>query len=533
MGDQLAERNNSVDRSRSVHDANAKVLDTPRTREACRRLGLVLEDLEFRTPDSFYIPGDMKEKQNMRFGHFEKRRKERLAQVLAERAKVIAQNAKKGDVPGVQSAQFLSMLESLFDKEAKRLEGDLKNQLRQHNALVKENEEQLQREEAAAAQLALRDERKEQAEEKFKMLAENTRQKSTARQQRNEELMAKINAEFGEKQLAFQRSQLAEADRLEKFMAEKAQLSAEKSGVWKDKVEKMKEKNEQMLVERRVNGEMRLEEIKARIQHVSDRRDEEQMQRQLRSEEQQLHIMDVREQKNRIDRVDGYRRDELKEQIDGNVERIETLLALKDSLLDQRKARTLKAEATKSSRGLNIRRDCLPGPGQYEAAPSCLTEMPGVKIVNTKVNHSEYIDNQTKVTAANPAPGAYEITHLPNGDKLGKPERGGQFGQRDRDSYLDDAIRAKEQVPAPGRYEKQSQLDQRATKIKRESIADQGLDKFSAKKYPKWQRPATETPGPAGYSVDDYTRKEVLRRAQRSLPDLTKDMLRPGNVKAR
>merc|ERR1719163_2322741 len=105
----------------------------------------------------------------------------------------------------------------------------------------------------------------------------------------------------------------------------------------------------------------------------------------VRSEEQHLHIMDVRENKSRMDRVDGYRRSELKEQIDGNVERIETLLALKDQLLDQRRARTIKAESTKGSRGLNLRRDCAPGPGQYEAPPSCMTEMPAPKIAQSKV----------------------------------------------------------------------------------------------------------------------------------------------------
>merc|ERR1719453_2684982 len=128
---------------------NTKILNTPRTREACQALGLILEDLHFRPFESFAIPGDLKEKQQMRFDHFEKKRKELLAQVLAERANVIVRNAKKGEVPGVQSAQFLSMLESLFEKEAKRLETDLKNQLRSHSSLVKENEDQLKKEEDA------------------------------------------------------------------------------------------------------------------------------------------------------------------------------------------------------------------------------------------------------------------------------------------------------------------------------------------------------------------------------------------------
>merc|ERR1719453_2902437 len=136
---------------------NTKILDTPRTREACQSLGLILEDLHFRPFESFAIPGDLKEKQQMRFDHFEKKRKENLAQVLAERANVIVRNAKKGEVPGVQSAQFLSMLKSLFEKEAKRLEVDLKDQLRAHSMVVQENEAQLKREEDTLIKLEKRD----------------------------------------------------------------------------------------------------------------------------------------------------------------------------------------------------------------------------------------------------------------------------------------------------------------------------------------------------------------------------------------
>ena len=86
------------------------------------------------------MPGDLKEKQLLRYEHSEKRRKKWLGDVLAERAKVIAQDAQKGNVPGVQSGQFLCMLESLLEKEAKRLEADLKGQLRQHSSLVKDGQ---------------------------------------------------------------------------------------------------------------------------------------------------------------------------------------------------------------------------------------------------------------------------------------------------------------------------------------------------------------------------------------------------------
>lgn len=510
----------------SIHQQ--KALDTPRTREACRRLGLVLEDLQFRAYDAFIIPGDLKEKQQLRFEHYEKRRKERLAQVLAERAKVIAQNAKKGEVPGVQSAQFLSMLESLFEKEAKRLEMDLKGQLRQHSSLVQENEKQLDSESKLQEKLILREQRRLHANQVINETGQKIKQNNDQRLGKNNETISRLEEEFKKKQEEFAREVLAEEERLQRFVDQKGQLSSDKSAVFKEKMGKMKEKNAQMVMERQLEGENRLQDIESRILQVSARREEEQRMRMVRSEEQHLHIMDVRDTKHRIERVDGYRRVELREQIDSNIERIETLLALKDQLLDQRKGRNLKAEATKCSRGLNLRRDCIPGPGQYEAPPSSLDGC-GIKI--GKAHVPGMLDEAVKATRDNPAPGSYDTNLMPNGDRVDQTNgEAGKFGSRQRTSFLDEIRKEKEFVPPPGRYELKTQLDHRATKMARERINEQGEDKFSAKRYPVWARPGTDTPGPAGYNVDDYMRKEVLRRAQRSLPSLTRDMLRPGKT---
>merc|ERR1719506_3680876 len=291
----------------------------------------------------------------------------------------------------------------------------------------------------------------------------------------------------------------------------------------------MKVKQKESVVKRREEGLVRLDQIEAKIGSVTIRRDQEQTGRQIRSEEQHLHLMDVRSQKDRIDRCDTYKRDKLKDEIDGNVERIETLLALKDQLLEQRKARTSKAEATKGSRGLNLRRDCLPGPGQYEMPTTSFQEMPVMKMA--KSSAPDFIDQTIKATRDNPPPGNYDSLVLPSGQLVG--ESGPSmvnFGNNKRTSFLDEAMKAKEFVPAPGQYKSGTSLDKRTTKFRRESIENQGLDKFSAKRYPIWARPPTQTPGPAGYNIDEYTRKEVLRRAQKSLPNLTKDMLRPGAI---
>jgi len=208
---------------------NTKILDTPRTRESCRSLGLVLEDLHYRPFEAFSIPGDMKEKQQMRFDHYEKKRKEHLAQVLAERANVIVKNAKKGEVPGVQSAQFLSMLESLFEKEAKRLETDLKNQLRSHSGLVKENDAQLKKEEDAYKRDDTRLARKQEADRLKAEVGEKTRERCNIRLDANAQANKKLQDEFADKQVKFAEAKIAEKFRLERFVEEKGALSAEKS----------------------------------------------------------------------------------------------------------------------------------------------------------------------------------------------------------------------------------------------------------------------------------------------------------------
>merc|ERR1719440_2561151 len=259
--------------------ANTKILDTPRTREACRSLGLAIEDLHFRPYESFSLPGDMKEKQQMRYEHSEKKRKEHLAQVLAERANVIVRNAKKGEVPGVQSAQFLSMLESLFEKEAKRLEVDLKNQLRAHSMVIQENEAQLKKEEDILSKRAKRDIQRADAEKIKAEVGVRTREKTNQRQEVNQQANKKLEDEYLEKQKKFAEEQTAEEYRLQRWAEEKVVMSAEKSKVWKERVDGMKVKKKEAVKARVEEGLVRLEAIEAKIGAVTMRRDQEQLNR--------------------------------------------------------------------------------------------------------------------------------------------------------------------------------------------------------------------------------------------------------------
>merc|ERR1719162_1604061 len=66
---------------------------------------------------------------------------------MAERGVVEAENARRGEIPTTQTEAYLGMMESLLQKEAQRLEHDLKAQLRAHSNSAKENELQLEKEE--------------------------------------------------------------------------------------------------------------------------------------------------------------------------------------------------------------------------------------------------------------------------------------------------------------------------------------------------------------------------------------------------
>merc|ERR1719159_1473787 len=87
----------------------SKLLDTPRTVEACQRLGFLLSDLEAKAFDTFWIPSGDKAaalvKQKLRFEHRERRRQERLSMVLRERERLIEEKeSAKGETGELSEA---------------------------------------------------------------------------------------------------------------------------------------------------------------------------------------------------------------------------------------------------------------------------------------------------------------------------------------------------------------------------------------------------------------------------------------------
>jgi len=69
--------------------------ETPRTKEALKRCGILMHELKIKPFAEFHRPTDTIEKQRLRYNHYETRRQSKLSLVLQERAKVFVEITKK------------------------------------------------------------------------------------------------------------------------------------------------------------------------------------------------------------------------------------------------------------------------------------------------------------------------------------------------------------------------------------------------------------------------------------------------------
>merc|ERR1719281_1774511 len=90
---QIAQRHGDeqvLDMAQQIENRNlSRLLDTPRTKEACKRTGILPSELRVKALQDFAIIGDRPERQRMRFDHYESKRQEKLKIVLAERSKLM------------------------------------------------------------------------------------------------------------------------------------------------------------------------------------------------------------------------------------------------------------------------------------------------------------------------------------------------------------------------------------------------------------------------------------------------------------
>jgi hypothetical protein len=494
-----------------------QLLDTPRTREAYKRSGIRKADLAVKSFQDFYISGDLQEKQQLRFTHYEARRQDKLNIVLRERARVISEQGNLSGAGDAANYQSLQLMEGLLDTEAKRLEKTLRAQLRYHQAVEKENVLQLDKEMSLQSKLGYRKERTEIAKSQFDAKSKQLQEILTAKKKHAHELQVTLEQQAELKKVEAYNSMLDTEVRLQKFEKEKSIKNAEKSEKWKAKCKLMQERKEEADLKKEIIGHQQLEHLYDKIEQIEKKKEVEDIARRVKHQEESLRLVDAKEKIERLKRQDEFRRNLIRENLDGQEERIDTLLKLREQILEQRKVR-IKQRAVVKGRPQNIR-NSTPGPGQY-ALPSCLNEMPVTKIsdANSLNLMPGSIDMMIKKSKSLPPPGAYDPQVLPDGNHLAMDVIDGcktriVKGAGKRKLFTDDVVKTYKENPGPGTYESTASYNLRhSVRIVRDYVD-------TSDKPPKWCKPAEDMPGPDEYVLDKFT-KAGRAKAATSTPHL-------------
>jgi len=497
-----------------------RLLDTPRTREAFQRSGLRKEELQVKSYQDFYVPGDLPEKQRLRFNHYETRRQEKLNMVLQERAKVIAEKVRGNQTGDTLNYQSLQLMEGLLDTESKRLEKSLRAQLRYHAAVERENGSQLEKEKGLQSRLVYRQERKVVARTQYDAKSKQLKEICDAKQKHSQELQEKLEQQGELEQAKHIAMLLDEEVRLKEFEQQKAVTSSEKSEKWKLKCVEMRQRKEQEDIKGELRGQVILEKLNVKLAKIEVMQAEEVRKTKIKHEEESLKLIDAKDKIQRLERKDLFRRDLIRDHMIQQEERVDTLLQLRDQIVQQRKVR-IKQGAVVKGRAMDIK-GVTPGPGHYQPLPSCLNDMPVPKISSSKPLNlmKGSIDMMVKHSKTVPPCGTYDPKMLPSGNHLAWDVIDGcktriAKGTMVQKNFIDDNITIYKHNPGPGTYEGPSGCKLRhSVRIQREYVS-------SAGKPPPWCNPIKDTPAPDEYTVDKFTKVGRFKHSE-SAPALGK-----------
>jgi len=509
-----------LDMAQQIENRNlSRLLDTPRTKEACRRTGILASELRVKALHDFAIIGDRPERQRLRFDHYENKRQEKLKIVLAERTKIMHEKMQDEMLGAAKGFQSLQMMEELLDKEAKRQEKALKHQVRMQNTVEKENEQQLEKERQLSRKQMEIIEKNSKAEAMKQARALEIKASHEAKERHARELMVRNEQELEMRQAGYLANQLEEDLRLRELQRQKELALEHQSSRWKEKQEIISRKHAELEEERRAQGEAAVANYQNKLEQMDKRREEELMTKMLKHEESQLRLEDAMEKKNQLARQEDHRRQQIASRLDSQTHRVDTFLTLKDHLLEQRKFRARQKSAGRE-RALNLK-GMTPGPADYQNADSSsLNSVPVTKISDANPKPVEgSIDEMIQRQRSLPPPGSYDPKVLPTGGYALAKGRGPKMVSGTKQSYLYDLQKQAQFCPGPGSYEnKSTMLLEHATAMRRDYM------QVPEGRAAGWAAVGDKSgPGPAAYAVDKFSRQKRMRQ-QKSLPMLSKAM---------
>lgn len=452
----------------------------------------------------FYIPGDLPERQHLRFRHYEHRRRERVNSILAERGRIIQEVIDStGSEPVKDSNGRSELLESVVSREAKRLEKMVKRQKKIQAYVERERRKRAEKYGTLAAKLKAREARIANSEKLREERAIELQSINLARFQVRDIMLDRAREAFEAHQALMKEKQAADEANLELFMQRKLERENAISEAYAAKQQEVTERQAQYTSE--LNEKRKLSYSKKEEKAILARQKKQRVMhlQQLKGEEATLRLIDALEKKRELERRDAEKRQQIASLLYNENTRAFAFQYTKEEIINQRKALAAKTLAQTSIEVDHV----TPGPAEYYPSYSAMEESPAPKISQVKPKLDFLpgtVDFASMHAKSVPGPGHYDsktrITY----------EYSGMWGTSERVNFIDEDQRLRIAVPGPATYDMGEPVAGATPLIKRDLVNASLLD---------WRETVlAASPGPGSYTVDEFTRTENLKNAVKLAP---------------
>eukprot|EP00753_Platysulcus_tardus_P011502 PLAT3294.10.p1 GENE.PLAT3294.10~~PLAT3294.10.p1 ORF type:complete len:795 (+),score=388.83 PLAT3294.10:104-2488(+) len=492
------------------------------TVEACKRRGVLPQELKELPYDYFKREPDRPTvltpaAQRRRYVHYEERRMERLALVLAEREAVRVAHEAEAKEAEHEAALIRDEVARALKSEEARL-ARIRAAREKHNAVLKRENELLR---ARRSMFEERAEEMKKKQRRLELLRQKHREYARARGAERQQVIDRVRAaksglvsstvEFIKEKAAVREAVLKQTMKAKEKEAKKKARIARAREAMRRKV-KEDAKAAAAAKQAQVTAKMSIKE-----QHLQETRQKRARERTIRKEEKRMRDADRAARAARQRKELEYKRSRSLTKIARYWNRIEKRRELQEALAHERKERQ-KEELIERDRWRTetvLQRNILPGPGEYRV-PSTVGNSAGGTW--GRYNPKSDIDWLIMEAKDLPGPGQYDAV-LPS-------TAGHTFSRYTPKSDLDWVLLRAAQIPGPGAY--------KPRELSRGGAVTIGEFSPPSELEMRMKR-AAETPGPADYAVVDlsYKKKPRLRDLKQKLAVSAVSTWAEGRAKSR
>jgi len=418
------------------------------------------------------------------------RRQNKIASVLYERGRVVSEQfdiATSCDASSTACSVTSQVLEDITAKEERRIANFVQKQLRWKHYSEKVFLERLEKKEALRAKLEKLNQRATQAESLRERKASELREISETRFQVRDELLAVERAKQISRLEEMKAKQAQQSAQVDQFLKEKEEKHSAATELWEAKLRDVAERVSEKQASQKRKSDQALQQRREKVTKVIERKSRNIRMQQLKAEEGTLRLFDALDRKRQLDRQMAVKREQIGELLKQELEKAHLIELTKEQLLQQRK----QVLVSRAKDTVAIDPISTPGPTDYEAPTSSLTELPGgfISVIRPKLDIPGTIDFETSKQV--PGPGYYNSS-LPEHPILG------QWGTSKKTTFVEQDTRRKGDIPGPASYDLPSPRNNSGVAFKRDVVEETASPDI--------------LPGPGTYTVDEFTRNEEVRK---------------------